>query len=80
MDSQTYLKHFEVILAGLNQHGVVNDLSELSEGRDVVLLCFEALKNPNEICHRRYVAAWLEAAGYKAPEWKKDMSVQESLL
>lgn len=41
---------------------VLQELAELSEGKDVVLLCYE---KPTDFCHRHLIADWL---GFN---WKK---------
>ena len=44
-------------------------LADQSEGKTLVLLCFEALKRPGEFCHRRIFAEWYETkTGLVIPE------------
>lgn len=57
MDRQAYAIEFEKILRGLDPVKVYAHLSDLSQGKDIVLLCYE--KDRNE-CHRKIVGEWLE--------------------
>lgn len=45
---------------------VVVELMQLSEGKDVALLCFE---KPEDFCHRHLVAEWLTKAGFECHEY-----------
>lgn len=47
------------VLIHLDQKQVINDLSKLSEGKDVILLCYE---KAGDFCHRRLVAEWLKSS------------------
>lgn len=49
---------YEHVLNKLNSERVIRDLEDLSEGKDIVLLCYE---KPNEFCHRHLVADWLNS-------------------
>ena len=61
MDKAEYDHHFNALLAQLDPAQVYRDL-----GENAVLLCWE---KPNESCHRRRVAEWLEGAlGVVIPE------------
>jgi len=61
MGEEEYRQKYRAILDRLNPRKVYEDL-----GQDAVLLCWE---QPGEFCHRRLVAAWLEAAlGVTVPE------------
>lgn len=56
-DNDYYIKHFqEEVLDTLDKNNVIKDLSQLSQGKDIVLLCYE---KPNDFCHRHLVAEWL---------------------
>lgn len=57
MDREGYTVTFEKILSKLNPVHIHSDLVKLSQGKDIVLLCFE--KDRNE-CHRKMVGEWLE--------------------
>lgn len=46
----------------LDKSTVLQELAELSEGKDIVLLCYE---KPTDFCHRHLIADWL---GFN---WKK---------
>lgn len=47
------LKYKETVLQPLNPYTVIQELSTLGGGHDVILLCFE---KPGEFCHRHLVA------------------------
>lgn len=65
-DDALYAKNYkEHVLSKLNPGDVVKDLYDLSDGRDVVLLCYE---KPPKFCHRQIVAKWLNDAGYPCAE------------
>lgn len=48
--------YIEEKLGPLNSDNVMKDLEKMSNGKDVVLLCFE---KPDEFCHRKIVAMFL---------------------
>ena len=65
-DAGVYANNYrENVLSKLNPDDVVKDLYDLSNGRDVVLLCYE---KPPRFCHRQIVAKWLNDAGYPCTE------------
>lgn len=65
-DWALYANNYEEhVLSKLNPDDVVKDLYDLSDGRDVVLLCYE---KSFEFCHRHIVAKWLNDAGYPCME------------
>lgn len=47
---KAYKRH---ILRRLNKKDIISDLEKLSNGKDIVLLCFE---KPSEFCHRHIFA------------------------
>lgn len=56
-DKDYYVSCFtSQILAKLNPEQVINELSEMSCGKDVALVCYE---KPSDFCHRHLVANWL---------------------
>ena len=57
MSLDDYDKLFQEILGKLDPVKVHTHLTNLSQGKDIVLLCLE--KDLND-CHRRMVAEWLE--------------------
>ena len=65
-DVASYTDAFKRQLAELNPSGVVCDLAKISDGGDVVLLCFE---KPEKFCHRHLVADWFRSAGYRSGEF-----------
>lgn len=67
-DDSYYVKHFQAeVLDILDVDGVVKRLSEISGGKDVVLICYES---PEKFCHRHLVADWLIKAGYEVAEYE----------
>ena len=61
-----YEKIYDEVLNKLDPHRVVEHLYEISRGKDVALVCYEA---PDKFCHRHLVADWLTNAGYKCEEY-----------
>ena len=56
-NASAYIECFQKeILSLLNQEDVLSELMELSEEKDIVLLCFE---KSQDFCHRHLVADWL---------------------
>lgn len=65
-DNQFYIDHFyDEVLSTLDFNQVVDDLSHLSGGNDVVLICYE---KPGTFCHRHLVADWLTSNGIECNE------------
>jgi len=56
--SEQYDIEFQKILDKLNPVTIYDDLTNLSQGKDIVLLCYE--KDVND-CHRQKVGNWLES-------------------
>ena len=64
-----------IYLRGLDAMGadrirdLLADLERRAGKRDLVLLCFEDVRDPEQHCHRRYLAEWLsEHLGMSVPE------------
>lgn len=56
-DNDYYIEHFQKeVLDTLSVEKVVSDLSSLSGGKDIALICYE---KPTDFCHRHLVADWL---------------------
>lgn len=66
-DTRYYTEQFGTQLMQLSLEQVMQDLAEFSQGRDVVLLCYE---RPSDFCHRHLVADWLSSHGYPCEEYK----------
>lgn len=65
-DNEFYIqKYNETVLSTLKQEDVVSELEELSNGKAVVLICYE---KPSDFCHRHIVADWLNEKGYNVQE------------
>lgn len=56
------------IINKLDFHKVVKELKQLSNGKDIVLLCFE---KPSDFCHRQIVSEYMNKCGYNVSEFKK---------
>jgi hypothetical protein len=41
--------------------GLLKNVSDANDGRDLVLLCFEDVRRRGEWCHRQVLAEWLES-------------------
>ena len=59
-------RYYNEVLNKLDVDEVYKDLEKLSDGKDIVLLCYEGIKN-NDFCHRHLVSQWLRQNGYDAP-------------
>lgn len=67
-DLEYYKKMYkETVLDTLNPDIVVSDLSYISEGKDVALVCYE---RPENFCHRHLVADWLRSNGFDIEEYE----------
>lgn len=56
-DNDYYIEHFnDEVLSCLKAKDVMAELTRLSGGADVVLICYE---KPDNFCHRHLVAKWL---------------------
>lgn len=56
MEKEAYTEAYNRLLAELSPRKIVDYLEAFSEGRPVVLLCYE---KPGDFCHRGLVAQWL---------------------
>lgn len=64
-----YIKCFyEQVLSNLDPKDLVAYLYQLSDGKDIVLVCYE---KPGDFCHRHLVADWLNKNGYEVKEWEE---------
>lgn len=68
MEQEQYTVAYNRILDSLSPRQIVEFLEGVSEGKDVVLLCYE---NPGYFCHRQLVAAWLNKNGISVEEYFK---------
>lgn len=60
-----YKNCYKTVLDKLNPQQVYNDLMEISNRKNVVLLCYET---PEKFCHRHLVSEWLNKNGIKTEE------------
>ena len=68
MEWEDYLPLFDKILAKTTPNQCLSDLERMSQGKDIVMLCYE--KDHND-CHRKIVADWMNEAGYDVEELYK---------
>lgn len=54
-DLGAFIVAYETKLSRMNRDMVIDELMALSEGADVVLLCYE---KPENFCHRQIIAHW----------------------
>ena len=68
-DTVIYTERFNnEILSKLNMNDVINELSALSGGKDVALLCYE---KPSDFCHRHLVAEHIKKTmNIDVKEWQ----------
>jgi uncharacterized protein YeaO (DUF488 family) len=64
-DERMYVSIYDSFLKGLSQQEILKDLSLISRGKDVVLVCFE---KSGSFCHRNLVLNWLKEAGVEGSE------------
>lgn len=66
-NEEEYVKRFmEEVLYKIDVREVIKSLTSMSNGKDIVLLCYET---PDEFCHRHLVAEWLTNNGYFTVEY-----------
>lgn len=58
INEEEYTRRFYAELSKLDKNEIIQELTELAPGYDIVLLCYE---KKNDFCHRHLVAAWLGA-------------------
>lgn len=81
MEISEYTRRFTEKLSKLEAVEILEELKELSQGKDFALLCYE---KPGDFCHRRLVAEWIERkTGIEVPEYqveRKEETNQPNLL
>lgn len=66
-DNDYYIKCFNTeVLNTLNCTNVIEELSKLSNGQDIALICYE---KPTDFCHRHLVSEWLNHHNIECCEW-----------
>lgn len=66
-NNEFYIKCYnEQVLQPLNVNEIVKELTELGQGNDIALICYE---KPTDFCHRHLVATWLRNNGYSINEY-----------
>ncbi len=66
-NADDYRFKFVKRLVLLDVSKIVDVLNYMSDGHDVVLVCYEG---PSKFCHRHLVAEWLNKYGYDVTEWE----------
>ena len=67
-DNDYYIKCFnEQVLSCLNVEQVIKELTAISGGKDICLVCYE---KPGDFCHRHLVANWFNQFGFNVEEIK----------
>lgn len=66
-DNNYYIEHFDSeVLNLLDAKTIYEELSKMSGGKDIVLICYE---KPSDFCHRHLVAKWLAKNGIPCEEY-----------
>ena len=69
-DNDEYTRCFkEQVLDVLSPQVVIQELSHMSNGRDIALVCYEKSR---DFCHRHIVSSWLMANGILSFEWQEN--------
>lgn len=79
-DEQAFIKDFyKYVLDGLDANRVVQDLLELSKGKDIALVCWEA---PDKFCHRHLIAEWIfdKTGEHRVVEFNKEQYDNRDLI
>jgi uncharacterized protein (DUF488 family) len=68
LERSEYIQNYNKKLSGLSAEDILNQIKDLSGGKDVALLCWES---PGKFCHRQLVAKWLhENLGIQVNEYR----------
>ena len=59
-----FRKEYELKLYKLNKKQIIRELFNMSNGTDIVLMCWEK----EGFCHRHLIAKWLSIGGFKVEE------------
>ena len=66
-DIEEYCKEYSKVLDKLTLNTVLEELSYLSNGKDICLVCYEG---KGKFCHRHLVKRWIECnSNYKVKEY-----------
>lgn len=77
MEKEQYTEAYNRILAKLSARKIIDFINTVSDGKPVVLLCFE---KPCDFCHRELVAAWLNRElGLDVQEYVKPDAAESEL-
>jgi hypothetical protein len=63
LDGDTYQRRYLALLEKTGAPAITAELRRITRqaaGKTPVLLCFEALRSPDQFCHRRMFAKWYE--------------------
>lgn len=56
-DYRKYIDEYSKLLMKLDHNDVINELYNLSKGKDIALLCYET---PKKFCHRHIFSDWIK--------------------
>ena len=79
-DKDAFIKdYYKYVLDGLDANRVIQDLIELSNGKDIALICWES---PEKFCHRHLIAKWIfdKTGTHRVVEFDKDAYLKADLL
>ena len=66
-DNDYYIEHFNSeVLDQLNAKTIYEELSKMSGGKDIALICYE---KPSDFCHRHLIAKWFTNHGIPCEEY-----------
>jgi len=76
-DKEAYQRAYFKLLDSIGIERVRQMLAEVSDGKPVVLLCFEDLRKPDLWCHRTMFAEWYEMqTGQKIVELPEEVDTK----
>lgn len=71
---EEYIRMYKAICQSVNIELLIRQLSDIGDGKDVALLCYE---RPGQFCHRHMLAEYLTEHGIPVKEFKEWEYIQE---
>lgn len=71
---EEYIRMYKAICQSVNIELLIRQLSDIGDGKDVALLCYE---RPGQFCHRHMLAEYLTEHGIPVNEFKEWEYIQE---
>lgn len=71
---EEYIRMYKSICQSVNIELLIRQLSDIGDGKDVALLCYE---RPGQFCHRHMLAEYLTEHGIPVKEFKEWEYIQE---